>query len=109
LPVGDEPAVGVLGLLGERAFGSAAFGGCSGARVGMSREGVVGGVAVDRHDGCGRCESSWCGVIGRGLEKVPDAAGEVALEAAHCFAAALAFGLSAGEIRGGVGVQSVPW
>jgi hypothetical protein len=40
------------------------------------------------------------------LEKVPDAAGEVALETAHCFAAALAFGLSTGKIGGGVGVEA---
>ena len=33
-----------------------------------------------------------------GLEQVPDAAGEVALEAADCFAAGLAFGLLAGEV-----------
>jgi hypothetical protein len=40
------------------------------------------------------------------LEEVPDAACEVALEAADCFAAALAFGLSTGEIGGGVGVEA---
>jgi hypothetical protein len=61
---------------------------------------------MDGHGGRGRCESSWCGVVGRGLEEMPDAAREVALEAAHCFAAALAFGLSMGEVGGGVRVQT---
>lgn len=45
-------------------------------------------------------------MVGRGLEEVPDAAREVALEAAHRFAAALAFGLSTGKIGGGVGVEA---
>ena len=40
----------------------------------------------------------------RGLEEVPDAAGEVAFEAAQGFAAGFAFGLFAGEVGGGVGV-----
>jgi hypothetical protein len=37
---------------------------------------------------------------------MPDAPREVSLEAAHCFAAALAFGLSTGEVGGGVGVET---
>ena len=43
---------------------------------------------------------------GVGLEEVPDAAGEVALEAADGFAAGLAFGLAAGEVGGALGVQA---
>ena len=41
-----------------------------------------------------------------GLEQVPDAACEVAFEAANRFAAAFAFGLFAGEVGGGVGVEA---
>jgi hypothetical protein len=37
---------------------------------------------------------------------MPDAACEVALEAAQRFAATLAFGLATGKISGGVGVQT---
>jgi len=37
---------------------------------------------------------------------VPDAAGEVALEAADRFAAGLALGLPAREVGGGLGVQA---
>ena len=50
------------------------------------------------------------GVGGRGvgLEELPDAAGEVALEAAQRFAAGLAFGLLAGEVGGGLGVAGGP-
>jgi hypothetical protein len=40
------------------------------------------------------------------LQQSPDAAGEVAFEAAQRFAAALAFGLLAREVGGGVGVQA---
>jgi hypothetical protein len=40
------------------------------------------------------------------LEKVPDAAGEVALERTQRFAAALAFGLLASEVGAAVGVQA---
>jgi hypothetical protein len=38
------------------------------------------------------------------VEELPDAAGEVALEAAERFFARLAFGLFAFEVGGGVGV-----
>ncbi len=38
------------------------------------------------------------------MEEVPDAAGEVALEASECFAAGLSFGLFAGEVGVAVGV-----
>ena len=44
-------------------------------------------------------------VAGSVLEQVPDAAGEVALEAADGFAAGLAVGLFAREVGGGLGVQ----
>jgi hypothetical protein len=40
------------------------------------------------------------------VEEVPDAAGEVALEAAQGFHAVLALVLFAGEIGGGVGVPA---
>jgi hypothetical protein len=40
------------------------------------------------------------------LEEVPDAAGEVALEAADGFAAGLAVGLFAREVGGGFGVDA---
>src|SRR3954466_13085481 len=41
-----------------------------------------------------------------GLEEVPDAAGEVALEAADGFAAGFAFGLTASEVGSALGVQA---
>src|SRR4051794_21408782 len=41
-----------------------------------------------------------------GVQESPDAAGEVAFEAAQRLAAALAFGLLAGEVVGGLGVES---
>ena len=41
------------------------------------------------------------------MEQVPDAAGEVAFEAADGFAAGLAFGLAPREVGGGFGVQAV--
>jgi hypothetical protein len=44
--------------------------------------------------------------LGVGLEEMPDAAGEVAFEAADCFPAGLAFGLAAGEVGGAFGVQA---
>src|SRR5512132_2650582 len=47
---------------------------------------------------------SWAGV-GR-LEEVPDAAGEVALEAADGFFGALAFGAFAGDVVLGLGVAA---
>ena len=56
----------------------------------------MGGVAVD---GLG-----WLGLGGVGLEEVPDAACEVAFEAADGLAVGFAFGLFAGEVGGGVGV-----
>ena len=37
-------------------------------------------------------------------EELPDAAGEIALEAAQCFASCLSFGLFAREVGGGVGI-----
>jgi hypothetical protein len=40
------------------------------------------------------------------LEKVPDAAGQVALEAADGLSAGLAFGLAAGEVGGALRVQA---
>jgi hypothetical protein len=40
------------------------------------------------------------------LEEVPDAAGEVSLEAAHGFEAGLAFGAFAGEVVAGLGVAA---
>src|SRR3954449_2846861 len=64
-------------------------------------------VAVDRDDARWAAGSvGGDGGLGVGLEEVPDAAGEVALEAADGFAAGLAFGLSAGEIGGALGVQA---
>jgi hypothetical protein len=61
---------------------------------------VVGRVAVDGGvDGHGWLRWGW-----RALEEVPYAAGEVAFEAAQCFASCFAFGLFAGEVGGGVGV-----
>jgi hypothetical protein len=41
-----------------------------------------------------------------GLQQVPDAAGDVALEAAQRFAASLALGLLAGEVGDGVEVAA---
>src|SRR3954451_23727756 len=41
-----------------------------------------------------------------GLEEMPDAAGEVALEAADCFAGGLAFGAFAVEVGAGLGVAA---
>ena len=56
---------------------------------------------------CAACRSAGGdGGRGVGLEQVPDAAGEVALEAADGFAAGLALGLFAGEVGGGLGVQA---
>jgi len=57
--------------------------------------------------GCGRWRpgARWR-VVGGWLEEVPDAAGEMALEAPQRFAAALALGLTAGEIVGGGGVEA---
>jgi hypothetical protein len=43
---------------------------------------------------------------GRGVQQPPDGAGEVALEAPDGFAAALAFGLFAREIGGGLRVEA---
>ena len=50
----------------------------------------------------------WRLFLGRGgrLEQVPDAAGEVALEAADGFAGALAFGAFAGDVVAGLGVAA---
>ena len=57
---------------------------------------------MDRY---GDREAGLEGVAGA-LEELPDAAGEVALEAAQGFAAGLAVGLLASEVGGGVGVQA---
>src|SRR3954454_22844544 len=68
-----------------------------------------GEVAVDRSGPRGRlgaCRVGWRGCRGRGLEELPAAAGEVALEAAQRFAAGLAFGLLACEVGGGLGIGS---
>src|SRR3954447_53477 len=46
---------------------------------------------------------------GIGLEQVPDAASEVALEAADGFAAGLAFGFGAGGGGGGLRGPAGPW
>ena len=46
------------------------------------------------------------GGLGVGLEQVPDAAGEVAFEAADSFAACLAVGLAAGQVGRALGVQA---
>ena len=52
--------------------------------------------------------SVWSGIgVGR-LEEVPDAAGEVALEAADRFFGALAFGAFAGDVVLGFGVAAQP-
>src|SRR3954451_22299517 len=68
-----------------------------------------GSVAVDRDDVCGAGSSvGGDGGLGVGLEEVPDASGEVALEAADGFASGLAFGLSAGEVGRGLGIQTAP-
>src|SRR3954465_5803165 len=64
-------------------------------------EAAVGDVAVDRH---GRGGAGFEGTRGR-LQELPDAAGEVALEAAQGFAAGLAVGLLAREVGGGGGVE----
>ena len=56
--------------------------------------------------GLARVVSVGAAVATGGWRSVPDAAGEVALEAADRFAAGLAFGLLAGEVGGGVGVQA---
>src|SRR5204863_2088585 len=68
-------------------------------------EGAGRRVAVDR-DAARAALGSAGGDGGRrvGLEQVPDAAGEVALEAADRFAAGLAFGLLAREVGVGLGV-----
>src|SRR4051812_9095085 len=64
-------------------------------------------VAVDRDDASGAGGSvGGDGGRGVGLEEVPDASGEVALEAADGFAAGFAFGLAAGEGGGGLGVDA---
>src|SRR3954447_22739133 len=57
-------------------------------------EAAVGDVAVDRH---GRGGAGFEGTRGR-LQELPEAAGEVALEAAQGFAAGLAVGLLAREV-----------
>jgi hypothetical protein len=64
-------------------------------------------VAVDR-DGprAGRSSAGGDGGRGVGLEEVPDAASEVALEAADGVAAGLALGLPAREVGGRFGVQA---
>src|SRR3954451_10538175 len=63
---------------------------------------AVGDVAVDRHgDRVAGFEEVWWR-----LEESPDAAGEVALEAAQGFAAGLAFGLLAREVGGGLGIET---
>src|SRR3954451_12213870 len=53
------------------------------------------------------CERRFLAGGGR-LEQVPDAAGEVALEAAHRFQAGLAFGALASDVVLGLGVASGP-
>src|SRR5436190_23991358 len=65
------------------------------------------GVAADG-DGARPARFGACGDGGRwvGLEEVPDAADEVALEAADGLAAGLALGLSAREVGGGLGVEA---
>src|SRR3954469_20801413 len=63
-------------------------------------------VAVDRDAAPGAGCGGGDGVRGVGLEQVPDAAGEVALEAADRFAAGLAFGLLSREVRACLGVQA---
>jgi hypothetical protein len=47
-----------------------------------------------------------CAGVCWGLEEFPDAARDVAFEAAQRFASAFALLLFAGEVRGGVGVQA---
>src|SRR4051794_41879976 len=69
------------------------------------REAAVGDVAVDHH---GRGGAGFEGMGGR-LQESPDAAGEVALEAAQGFAAGLAVGLLAGGGGGGAGGGGGPW
>src|SRR3954468_2573095 len=65
-------------------------------------EAAVGDVAVDRHgDRVAGVEEVWWR-----LEESPNAAGEVALEAAQGFAAGLAVGLLAREVGGGLRVQA---
>jgi len=49
---------------------------------------------------------TWAAGVGWRLQQPPDAAGEVAFEAAQRFASAFAFGLLACEVGGGVGVQA---
>ena len=50
------------------------------------------------------CQAERDGDVGGAVQEVPDAADEVALEAAQRFAAGLAFGLLAREVGGGLGV-----
>jgi hypothetical protein len=65
------------------------------------------GVAVDRDPArAGQVSAGGDGGLGVGLEQVPDAAGEAALEAADRFSAALAFALFAGKTGGGLGVEA---
>src|SRR3954465_1383513 len=65
-------------------------------------EAAAGDVAVDRH----RDRRAGFDGVGGGLEEAPDAAGEVALEAAQGCAAGLAVRLLAGEGGGGLGVEA---
>ena len=70
-------------------------------------EGAGWRVAVDRHRApAARWSAGGDGGRGVGLERVPDAAGEVAFQAADGVAAGLAFGLSAREVGGGLGVEA---
>src|SRR3954466_14027019 len=67
-------------------------------------------VAVDRDQAPGAGGGvGGDGGRGIGLEQVPDAASEVALEAADGFAAGLAFGFAAGGGGGGLGGPGGPW
>src|SRR3954453_22753078 len=64
-------------------------------------------VAVDRDGPLGAAWSAGGdGGLGVGLEEVPDAASEVAFEAADGFPAGLALGLTAGDVGGALGVEA---
>jgi hypothetical protein len=69
-------------------------------------EAAVGRVAVDRDGWQAGAGGGGLAGIGGGLQEVPDAAGEVAFEAAQRFAACFSFGLFACQVGGAFGVEA---